>query len=72
MSAKVDSAAVQDGFGLYHHTFFFTPDGQWCVVQQGMDTEIWRGIVINGTSHLINHGRRPWVWPAPQSGADTL
>jgi len=37
MSAKVDSAAVQDGFGIYHHSFFFTPDGQWCVVQQGMD-----------------------------------
>jgi hypothetical protein len=37
MSAKVDSAAVQDGFGLYHHSFFFTLQGQWCVVQQGMD-----------------------------------
>ncbi len=37
MSAKVDSAAVQDGFGIYHHSFFFTPDGQWCVIQQGMD-----------------------------------
>ncbi|MGA2619524.1 MAG: DUF763 domain-containing protein [Thermoguttaceae bacterium] len=36
-SAKVDSAAVQDGFALYHHSFFFTPDGRWCVVQQGMD-----------------------------------
>jgi len=36
-SAKVDSAAVQDGFAIYHHTFFFTPQGQWCVVQQGMD-----------------------------------
>ena len=36
MSAKVDSAAVQDGFGIYHHSFFFTPEGQWCVVQQGM------------------------------------
>ena len=38
-TAKVDSAAVQDGFELYHHTFFFAPDGQWCVVQQGMDGE---------------------------------
>jgi hypothetical protein len=37
MSAKVDSAAVQDGFAVYHHSFFFTPQGQWCVVQQGMD-----------------------------------
>ena len=38
-SAKVDSAAVQDGFELYHHSFFFTPQGQWCVVQQGMNAE---------------------------------
>lgn len=36
MSAKVDSAAVQDGYQLYHHAFFFTPAGGWCVVQQGM------------------------------------
>lgn len=36
MSAKVDSAAVQDGFGLYHHSFFVTTAGEWAVVQQGM------------------------------------
>jgi hypothetical protein len=36
MSAKVDSAAVQDGYQLYHHAFFFTSGGGWCVVQQGM------------------------------------
>ena len=35
-AAKVDSAAVQDGYQLYHHVFFFTTDGEWCVVQQGM------------------------------------
>ena len=38
-SAKVDSAAVQDGFGIYHHAFFFSPDGTWCVVQQGMNEQ---------------------------------
>ena len=37
MSAKVDSAAVQDGYQLYHHAFFFTPSGGWAVVQQGMN-----------------------------------
>ena len=37
VSAKVDSAAVQDGYDLYHHTFVFTPEGEWCVVQQGMN-----------------------------------
>jgi len=36
MAAKVDSAAVQDGFGIYHHSFFVTTDGEWAVVQQGM------------------------------------
>ena len=35
-SAKVDSAAVQDGYQLYHHAFFFIASGEWCVVQQGM------------------------------------
>src|SRR5947207_3760614 len=35
-SAKVDSAAVQDGYQLYHHVFFFTSQGDWSVVQQGM------------------------------------
>src|SRR5688572_25671301 len=36
LAAKVDSAAVQDGYQLYHHAFFFTAAGDWCVVQQGM------------------------------------
>ncbi|HEY4276030.1 MAG TPA: DUF763 domain-containing protein [Rhizomicrobium sp.] len=35
--AKVDSAAVQDGFDLYLHSFIVTADGNWTVVQQGMN-----------------------------------
>jgi hypothetical protein len=35
--AKVDSAAVQDGFDLYLHGFFVSDDGMWTVVQQGMN-----------------------------------
>jgi hypothetical protein len=35
--AKVDSAAVQDGFDLYLHGFIVTEDGHWTVVQQGMN-----------------------------------
>jgi uncharacterized protein len=35
--AKVDSAAVQDGFRLYLHGFIVTDDGRWVVVQQGMN-----------------------------------
>src|SRR5437899_3896259 len=37
LSAKVDSAAVQDGFQVYQHSFFFATDGSWAVVQQGMN-----------------------------------
>ncbi|HXP04823.1 MAG TPA: DUF763 domain-containing protein [Stellaceae bacterium] len=37
--AKVDSAAVQDGFALYLHGFIVTDDGHWVVVQQGMNRE---------------------------------
>lgn len=35
--AKVDSAALQDGFDLYLHSFVVAADGQWTVVQQGMN-----------------------------------
>lgn len=38
MAAKVDSAALQDGYQLYHHLFVFTADGKWTVIQQGMNT----------------------------------
>ena len=39
MSAKVDSALVQDGYQIYHHSFFFTSSGSWTVVQQGMNVQ---------------------------------
>lgn len=42
MSAKVDSALVQDGFQIYHHSFFFSKNGAWTVVQQGMNSETQR------------------------------
>ncbi|HOX21480.1 MAG TPA: DUF763 domain-containing protein [Candidatus Paceibacterota bacterium] len=38
MAAKVDSSLVQDGFQIYHHAFFFSKNGAWSVVQQGMNT----------------------------------
>lgn len=37
--AKVDGAAVQDGFNLYLHGFVVTDDGHWVVIQQGMNPE---------------------------------
>ena len=39
MTAKVDSSALQDGYQIYHHTFFFTSDGTWAVIQQGMNPQ---------------------------------
>jgi len=37
MAAKVDSSLIQDGFQIYHHSFFFSRNGVWAVVQQGMN-----------------------------------
>jgi hypothetical protein len=37
LTAKVDSAAVQDGFELYLHSFIVSAEGEWTVVQQGMN-----------------------------------
>jgi uncharacterized protein len=39
LSAKVDNTAVQDGFQLYTHNFILSDDGQWTIVQQGMNSE---------------------------------
>ena len=39
ISAKVDNCAIQDGYRLYQHSFVFTVEGQWCIVQQGMSDE---------------------------------
>ena len=34
--AKIDNAAVQDGFSLYHHNMIISEDN-WAIIQQGMD-----------------------------------
>lgn len=72
-SAKVDSALIQDGFSLYHHNFIFNKEGEWAVVQQGMNTTIgrarryhWLGSKLNSfidTPHMgiASQGRLPTV-----------
>ncbi|HET7845833.1 MAG TPA: DUF763 domain-containing protein, partial [Xanthomonadales bacterium] len=63
--AKVDSAAVQDGFDLYLHGFFVTDDGHWCVVQQGM-SDAW------GTArryHWLSEGLEGFL-DSPHSAID--
>ena len=40
LCAKVDNTAVQDGFQLYQHNFIVTDEGDWAVVQQGMNPAV--------------------------------
>jgi len=63
--AKVDSAAVQDGFDLYLHGFFVTDDGKWTVVQQGMNGEARQA----RRYHWHSQGLRDFV-DAPHSAID--
>lgn len=37
LAAKVDNTAIQDGFQLYLHSFIVSDEGEWAVVQQGMN-----------------------------------
>jgi hypothetical protein len=37
MSAKIDNAAIQDGFTLYHDVIFFDDYGNWTIIQQGLN-----------------------------------
>lgn len=39
MSAKVDNTAIQSGYPLYHHAFFFSEKGKWIIIQQGMNVQ---------------------------------
>ena len=39
LTAKVDNTAIQDGFQIYLHSFVVTDEGDWAVVQQGMNPE---------------------------------
>src|ERR1700693_116318 len=55
--AKVDSAAVQDGFALYLHGFIVTDEGHWVVVQQGMNGERRQA----RGAHWLSEGRTSFV-----------
>src|ERR1041384_7924478 len=37
LTARVDNNAIADGFQIYLHSFIVTVDGEWVVVQQGLD-----------------------------------
>jgi hypothetical protein len=63
--AKVDSAAVQDGFELYLHGFVVTDEAQWVVVQQGMNGEIRQA----RRYHWLSEGLKSFV-DAPHAAID--
>jgi hypothetical protein len=39
ITAKIDNAAIQAGYQLYHHAFLITKDKKWAVIQQGMSDQ---------------------------------
>lgn len=39
LSAKVDSCCIQDGYKIYHHCFIFDDEGNWTVIQQGLNED---------------------------------
>ena len=53
-AAKVDSALVQDGFNLYHHSFIFNKKGHWGVIQQGMNTALGRARRYHWLGEKVN------------------
>src|SRR5262249_28845523 len=63
--AKVDSAAVQDGYQLYLHGFIVADDGKWVVVQQGMRPDAGAA----RRYHWLSEGVRDFV-DEPHSGID--
>ncbi len=65
MVAKVDSAAVQDGYDLYIHGFIVSDDGRWTVVQQGMKGEAGQA----RRYHWLSEGLGSFV-DAPHTGIE--
>jgi len=83
MAAKVDSSLVQDGFQIYHHSFFFSQNGAWAVVQQGMNavnqtarryhwhSEKITDLVCEPHSGIISQAKVPVLDLSAQKSCDT-
>lgn len=54
MSAKIDNSLIQDGFQIYHHSFVFSRNGVWSVIQQGMNVDEGRARRYHWFSEDIN------------------
>lgn len=71
--AKVDNSLLLDGYNLYHHTLFFDEEGNWSVIQQGMNIEYkyarryhWtsfttRSLIVEPHSGLIGDHKHKFV-----------
>jgi hypothetical protein len=73
MAAKVDNAAIQDGYSLYHHVILFDRHGGWAIIQQGLNSNNnmarryhWisdelAGFVVEPHSGIISERKNPNV-----------
>jgi len=73
LTAKIDNAAIQDGYKIYHHTMFICNDGRWAVIQQGMNEELgwarryhWisdrvKSFVVEPHEAIVGDGRHSYV-----------
>src|SRR3989339_1919572 len=83
MAAKVDSSLVQDGFQIYHHSFFFSRNGVWAVVQQGMNerevtarryhwfSDTAKNLIMEPHSGIISDGQHTGLNMAAKESANT-
>jgi hypothetical protein len=83
MSAKVDNAAIQAGYQLYHHAFFMADSRKWAVVQQGMCPQDrtarryhWlsknvKSFVVEPQSAIVGDARRECALDMTAEGSET-
>ncbi len=68
LAAKVDSALVYDNSGIYHHSFIFSRNKKWSVIQQAMDLESGTAIRYQWYSELVDEND---MANEPHSSIDT-
>ena len=54
LAAKIDSSMIYDNIGIYHHSFIFSSDKKWAVVQQAMPREGNKAIRFQWFSGSVN------------------
>ncbi|MGC8479140.1 MAG: DUF763 domain-containing protein [Candidatus Micrarchaeia archaeon] len=54
LSAKIDSALVYDNIGIYHHTFIFSKNKKWAVIQQAIDSKNKKAIRFQWNSDIVS------------------